>query len=50
MQVFPLLVGYVHQLLVTFTPEQAAAIVQSCCAAGSLLLQYLSYRRGEKGS
>jgi hypothetical protein len=37
--------GYAHQLLTTLTPEQAAAIVESCCAAGSLLLQYLSYRQ-----
>jgi hypothetical protein len=42
------LAGHAQQLLATLTPEQAAAIVESCCAAGSLLLQYLSYRRGEK--
>jgi hypothetical protein len=43
-----LLTGHAHQLLATLTPDQAAALVSSCCTAGSLLLQYLSYRRGEK--
>jgi hypothetical protein len=42
------LAGHAHQLLATLTPEQATAIVSSSCAAGSLLLQYLTYRRGEK--
>jgi hypothetical protein len=42
------LADHAHQLLATLTPEQAADLVSSCCTAGSLLLQYLSYRRGEK--
>jgi hypothetical protein len=48
MQAFIPMAGHVQQLYATLTPEQAAAIVKSICAAGSLLLQYLSYRRGEK--
>ena len=48
MQAITLLAGHAQQLLATLTPEQAAALVSSCCTAGSLLLQYLSYRRGEK--
>lgn len=48
MQALTLLAGHAQQLLVTLTPEQAAALVSSCCTAGSLLLQYLTYRRDEK--
>jgi hypothetical protein len=48
MQDMKLITSHIYQLLITLTPEQAAAIVKSCCAAGSLLLQYLSYRRGVK--
>jgi hypothetical protein len=48
MQALILLAGHAQQLLATLTPEQATAIIKSCCAVGGLLLQYLSYRRGEK--
>lgn len=47
MQTLALLADHAKQLLSILTPEQATAIVSSCCAAGSLLLQYLSYRRGK---
>jgi hypothetical protein len=47
MQEFAYFAGHAQQLLATLTPEQAAALVSSCCAAGSLLLQYLSYRRSK---
>jgi hypothetical protein len=45
MQVFALPFGHAYHLLVTLTPEQATAIAKTCCAVGSLILQYLSYRR-----
>ena len=48
MQVLTLLAGHAQQLFTTLTPEQAAALVSSSCTAGSLLLQYLSYRREQK--
>jgi len=49
MQVFTLFVSYLHHLLGNPTPEQASVIVKGCCSIGGLLLQYLSYRRGNKG-
>ncbi|MGI4867435.1 MAG: hypothetical protein ACRYFZ_26180 [Janthinobacterium lividum] len=47
MQALILFAGHVQQLLATLTPDQAAALVSCCCAVGSLLLQYLGYRRGK---
>jgi hypothetical protein len=42
-----LLADHAQQLLATLTTEQATDLVNCCCTAGSLLLQYLSYRRGK---
>lgn len=37
--------AHAQHAITSITPEQAAGLVSAACAAGGLLLQYLTYRR-----